>query len=421
MSSRRGFRGMATIWVAIGFLAMATTASASPCVADPSPAECAGYKYPMENVTADMQSLCKSMPYMPGCSVWNICKDPQGKHADSKYCRGLSMLANVCVKDMPGMRGCTSYKSLCNATVSQVQQCTEEPAIAHIPSTKQAKQAIVNICTSHAMEACAQCPLDRMGECDMLGTYAALCKAMPEMADCQPWAQMCSDDLLNEDDAVNAGWPEYCRTAASARYDPPIMRMYFHTGLSDYVLFYEWVPRDEMQYWLSVVAIILMGVFFEFLQTYKSLKEHQWAERKFAGEPPMLCHGNSANVSPSTASINEDHAAGEGSRFLHKPDTDNDERLRMADMERQQRNGVRAQLGFISWILPLSGAPEPFAFVTELFRAGICFVETALAYFLMLIAMTFNVGLFIAVLVGISLGTFLFARYRPTTSRRTCC
>jgi copper transporter 1 len=56
----------------------------------------------------------------------------------------------------------------------------------------------------------------------------------------------------------------------------------------------------------------------------------------------------------------------------------------------------------------------------DLARAALQFVETLLSYALMLIAMTFNVGLFIAVLLGIALGTFIFARFRPY-KRRACC
>ena len=46
---------------------------------------------------------------------------------------------------------------------------------------------------------------------------------------------------------------------------PPTMKMFFHTGLADYVLFEGWVPRTGLQYTGTVIALFFLCVFYEFL------------------------------------------------------------------------------------------------------------------------------------------------------------
>jgi hypothetical protein len=48
--------------------------ASDPCVADPTAAACASYTYPAAAVTADITSLCNSMPDMPGCSLSRSCQ-----------------------------------------------------------------------------------------------------------------------------------------------------------------------------------------------------------------------------------------------------------------------------------------------------------------------------------------------------------
>ena len=48
------------------------------------------------------------------------------------------------------------------------------------------------------------------------------------------------------------------------------MKMFFHTGLADYVLFEGWVPRTGLQYVGSVIALFFLSVFYEFLLAYNT-------------------------------------------------------------------------------------------------------------------------------------------------------
>jgi hypothetical protein len=64
---------------------------------------------------------------------------------------------------------------------------------------------------------------------------------------------------------------------------------------------------------------------------------------------------------------------------------------------------------------------QPFRVWVEPVRGLMSMLEITISYGLMLIAMTFNVGLFFSVVLGVGVGTFVFARYRPLPLRSACC
>ncbi|KAG2432986.1 hypothetical protein HXX76_008714 [Chlamydomonas incerta] len=130
--------------------------AAAACVWDPTRAECGAYVYPSTSVLADVTSLCKMMPYMPGCIIAGACV---AGLASGDYCRPFTLLATICA-DMPGMAGCKSYKSMCLVPNSRVPQCSQLPAIPKTPSTRQAQDLMDSVCTSPAGAAlppCATC------------------------------------------------------------------------------------------------------------------------------------------------------------------------------------------------------------------------------------------------------------------------
>lgn len=57
----------------------------------------------------------------------------------------------------------------------------------------------------------------------------------------------------------------------------------------------------------------------------------------------------------------------------------------------------------------------------ELVRASMAFIETAVGLLLMLVAMTFNVGLFLAVCAGAFLGSLAFGRFANTNFMKHGC
>lgn len=179
----------------------------------------------------------------------------------------MSILADICKADsMSSMKGCkNAYNSMCNQS-SVIEMCTLYPALSHIPSTAVARNSVKGICTSHAMEPCSKLETK---PCDYLGILIELCIEMPEMAQCSIIEQICTDEELKKVKGV-------CPANREDAGLPPLMRMYFHWGMEDYVLWRSWVPRNKTQYFFSCLAIILCGIIYEAIITLRSYLEAKW-------------------------------------------------------------------------------------------------------------------------------------------------
>lgn len=279
--------------------------------------------------------LCQEMNGMPGCSLRAECGTKKSGNCDEKLIYAL-----IC-QDMPRMSGCAAYRSRCEAA----------PTCNLLPSSKTTTEQIYSICNEMAMPGCETCKVSSTSvyaECDLLGTYSFLCKAMPNMRQCGEYDSLCSNDSTLP----------WCGTS-STKLDPPIMRMFFHFGLSDYVLFESWVPRNGIQYFVAFVGCFLLAIFYELLQVFIAKKEIDWAKNS---ESKV---SNSKNDDPKVYYTTSWKNIGGFS---------------------QGKSGV-----FI-------------AFNRGLLRL----LSTTIGYALMLIAMTFNVGLFLAVIFGFGFGSFLF-------------
>jgi copper transporter 1 len=312
------------------------------CKQTPENVDCKSYKYPEDNAQADIDRLC-GIHWMTGCSVNNMC---QKKASSEPKCSKMSVLSNICKVDMPGMSGCSNYTKICSEN-SVVDQCKIETPISFLPRTGQIKAYVKEICSSHFMEGCGQCSAG--STCDYLTVYANMCKEMPEMPSCKDWSQMCAADVKS--------WPELCVQQSD---DPPIMRMYFHSGIKDYILFKEFVPQNGLHYALSLIFIILLGTLYEYLSMLRYKMELKWLNNPAA--------------------------------YINLLDVNTDGELPKHKLNITQR----------------------------LSRSGIRFVEILIGYSLMLIAMTFNIGMFLSVLVGLSLGEFLFGGKRFFYSNCSC-
>jgi hypothetical protein len=311
--------------------------------------------------------------------------------ADHEYCNPMSILADICVLDhMGGMHGCKkAYNSMCNSSISVVRGCKEHSGIRTILTSKMVVANVQSICSDHPMEDCARCPNISSGGkgCNALHVYSSLCKEMPDMAQCQDWVGMCADEELSK------GWPEFCLSLSQPFQNPPIMKMFFHFGYVDYILFKQWVPRSPLQYWLSVLAVVLLGIFYEYLLTIRAILEYQWAERD-AQRMARLNNG----LGGSNGALDREGLL-----------------LQSGDVDRQRFKNANP------YMIVFRGAGPKFDWSQELLRAFLQFIETVISYSLMLIAMTFNVGLFLGVPLGIALGALMFARFRGSLPKRACC
>lgn len=92
-----------------------------------------------------------------------------------------------------------------------------------------------------------------------------LCMSMQDMSDCKAWKGYCNEI------------PDWGLCSFESNRDAlPPMRMYFHTGIMDIILFREWVPRNQLGYFGSWVAIFFMEFFFEIFKALRALLERRW-------------------------------------------------------------------------------------------------------------------------------------------------
>ncbi|KAL2919236.1 hypothetical protein HK105_200879 [Polyrhizophydium stewartii] len=248
-------------------VAVRAAVPAPDCLADPTAAACADFRLPLSNTSASLDVLCGSMPNMPGCSLRKLCRSGRAGIANLWFCQEFSLLADVCAKDMPGMRGCGDYTKLCKAG-SVVRQCYNEPAVSYLPTTRRAKQLVLDICADMYMTGCERC--GATGMCPGFEVYSDLCLSMPEMEQCDEWKRMCKAEPLLP------VCPPTGDSDGSPNSRGPTMKMFFHFGYSDYVLFDFWVPRTATSYALACLACFTLAVAYEWLLALGAHLEAQW-------------------------------------------------------------------------------------------------------------------------------------------------
>eukprot|EP01118_Nematostelium_gracile_P014852 TRINITY_DN586_c0_g1_i1.p1 TRINITY_DN586_c0_g1~~TRINITY_DN586_c0_g1_i1.p1 ORF type:complete len:361 (-),score=68.75 TRINITY_DN586_c0_g1_i1:5-1018(-) len=306
------------------------------CITDPSQPSCAQYRLNDTLVLSQINSNCMMMPDMIGCSIQHLCKESDN-FDNSPYCEDFSILKELCT-DM-GMGPCKDYKSMCTPNNSVVQECKAD--ILPLPSSMMLLQQIQGICTDMPdMTGCDKCTGEEMIPCDVLTVYSDLCQMMPSMGQCSYWENTC----MKVPD-----WPICSKSSDSYQ---PEMRMYFHDGIQDYVLFKGWVPRKDWQYVLTWIAIAVLAFSFEAFKFMRTRLEKIW---EYNAE---TCHQE---------------------------------------------------------LDPLNGTPvpiiTPWRWNVDPARSVLQFIETAWSLILMLVAMTFNIGLFFALCAGSAIGTLVFGRF----------
>ncbi|KAJ3116964.1 hypothetical protein HDU96_008254 [Phlyctochytrium bullatum] len=303
----------------------------------------------LTTVDGSYLDLCTQMPGMPGCKMGELCKANPSAFP-SPYCTPLSLLSDICALDMPSMRGCKLHPTVCPKS-SPPQDCAPLPSL---PTSQQLATNIRGICTSMSMKGCDACPAlvsdatTGYEDCDMLGTYASLCQQMPGMEQCGLFKQLC---------AGPAGGSALCVGGAGIPLAPQ-MKMYFHTGINDYVLFENWVPTTQAAYAAAIIGSLLLGVLFEL-----------WLLIVGFVDGTLAAKGIGSTVGEKTGTV------------------------------------PRVSKGKL---------------VRSLVRGGMRMVTAFLAYILMLLAMTYNAGIFAAVIIGLGLGSMLFGGYEhPYTATST--
>ena len=220
------------------------------------------------------------------------------------------------------------------------------------------------------MDGCDNCKIrssaDTYSECDLLGTYSYLCQSMPEMSQCSNWMSMCEATPSLS----------FCATARNGNANaPPQMRMYFHTGFADYILFEGFVPRTPGEYIGACIFTLLLAILYEALFAWLSIQELKWrVELRQLSNTRRSCCGRVALEDSDSGSTTCLVVPPLPSFLKHFAGYSNGNR----------GTRIAAMRGFCKTFM-------------------IC-----ISYALMLLAMTFNLGIFICVCIGFGLGSFMF-------------
>ena len=293
--------------------------------------------------------VCNQMPYMTSCSLKN-----------SGSVSPVQSYATIC-NDMPSMSSCSTFNQSCRSSTASACK-----PVTNFPSTEAVTKAIYSICTQMNMPECSTCSSlisssnQSYASCDLMGTFTKLCQSMPDMLDCKLYSSMCSSTPSLS----------FCSVSLA----PPAMKMYFHTGILDYVLIESWVPRTTGQYIGALFFIFFLSFGVKGVEYISTKWEWEWEKN----------HGSATGVSKSI----ENPAVivvGEDEESVLKKESGGSWNLKSV------KSSLKSDLIRIS-----------------LLRCGIQFLINGLHLLVMLIAMTFNLGFFLVALFGLSLGAAIF-------------
>ncbi|KAJ5081702.1 hypothetical protein NUU61_009966 [Penicillium alfredii] len=198
------------------------------------------------------------------------------------------------------------------------------------------------------------------------------------------------------------------------------MSSVFTTNTKITLLFAGWTTTSLTQYILTLVCLFLLAIFNRFLGALKFQLERAWSHQE-AGLPSINLNGThrqqrsipKAKLSPLPLYINtaqaEETAAAEDSWSVTYNSLD---RRRSSTTGLIEHSSPRNRLIF-SWrhLLPPWKATGAWSFRKDGTRALLELVRALVGYFLMLAVMSFNVGVLIAVLLGILCGELALGRF----------
>lgn len=292
--------------------------------------------------------------------------------------------ASMCNGMMADMPGCTVYR-LCQAHSYSGDYCQPysiyQDVCMQMPMMKNCSMYRTMCVTGSLVKICSTPTLDLPAENVIKANISDICSEMnmQPCADCTSTA--CSDPLtvyselcLSMPDMPQCGpWNTLCKQIPDwtlCTYDSsssdghtnkiPPMRMYFHLSYMDYVLLQNWVPDTTTTYTLTWLAVFAFTLFFEVLKLMRSRYEKRWSDQV---NEYSLVNSSGGNLLMGEAKF--------------RPRVD-------------------------------------FA------RAFLHTLEVAWGFLVMLVVMTYNVGLFLAVLAGSFLGMLFVGRFVQYVPKAGC-
>ncbi|KAL3121816.1 hypothetical protein niasHT_002044 [Heterodera trifolii] len=178
----------------------------------------------------------------------------------------------------------------------------------------------------------------------------------------------------------------------------PKMDMTFHFRTSEFILLREWLPQSLFAYLFSLLAVLALSVAYELLRVFRAIL-FQIAERRQSEEccSPVA---SAAFAAPSSGAITASSSSVAACNCLSPQ---------------------------LFYNVPKWTFSSQLVSHFHLFQSLLHFIQFFLGFSLMLVAMTYNVPIFVALLSGHSLGYFLTAplyRHGLAEENRTggdCC
>ncbi|KAH6602612.1 hypothetical protein BASA61_000945 [Batrachochytrium salamandrivorans] len=301
------------------------------------------------------------------CSIRASCKKVSC-HSKDNTCSDATLLVTACRTDAAiasKSSACNIVTASCpNGSESSNSQCAP---LGGLPATLTVQQNLFNACKAMKMDGCQDCAAPSsnatIANCNVMSVYSRICSTMPDMSNCQPYNLLCGQSPLPT--ALAA----YCPAAAKdshcsgegipAAFDDsaPLMQMYLHTGISDYVLFKTFVPTTNGQYAGAFIFSATLSVLFFCVSEFRRMRL-------------AVHHAYRRSLNPTKSSGR-------------------------------------------SWNSKVE--------IYQMELAALRTIEVFIGYMVMLIVMTCNVGLIVAVMVGVFIGTYVLDRSCAIETQGTHC
>ncbi|GBG24502.1 Protein P80 [Hondaea fermentalgiana] len=306
-----------------------------------------------------------------GCWFLEECKNAKTK---KNFCGTEAVAGTVCgakdtkpAVDARGDTFCHDYNKLCIENGKTLKKCYMHEPLLGLPSRYEAEAAIKDMCATMHMPGCS---CDHDGSCPHpIERYANLCAHM-SMPQCKMVEDTCKTLSKRRFDEDAQYFMETLK--CPQRMDMiPEMKMYFHWGIHEYIIF-EWlVPRTIIEYFAACATIVMAGIFSTLLKGLRHRRQQLW------NASPLAMHRSDPNC---------------GLGF----------------------SGALSALASIAFdnsveVLPSGTAGRLLA--RNVTRAGFTCVITVIDYGLMLLAMTFNGGFLLSVILSFGLGQVLYGHW----------
>jgi hypothetical protein len=213
-----------------------------------------------------------------------------------------------------------------------------------------------------------------------MNLLATLCMEMPDMVQCAAYNRLCA--------VAASTYGVLCGSNTTSGETLPPMKMWLHTGITDILLIKSWVPQNDAQYAASCIAVIATAVLVQGLKALRVMCEANWAAKGRARD---------AGCVSECAGAKCDFESG-----LEAGGSQQEEGSTLPGSSRLWRHRSKW------WQWMGDGLPGRAQFGRNAVRAAFTGVIVFLDYMLMLIVMSFNIGIILSAVAGFALGALIF-------------